>query len=244
MKYDFYGRTIFITGAMGAVGSCAVKEFSENGANIFAFDNSSRILGMQSSQSVTYFHGDITKQEDIRRAVTICLQKYMKIDYLLCAAGYLKLETIEDIQLRDIEKSINVNLLGTYLACQAVLPSMRECNFGKIVIVGSILGQTALPMVSVYSATKAALMSLSKGIEAEYSKYNVNSVCICPGFIKSDMLKPYLPYLLREEFFCKIPTSSKVLISSKEVIDLVLNICNGGNIASKDSCIEIGNCFK
>jgi NAD(P)-dependent dehydrogenase (short-subunit alcohol dehydrogenase family) len=129
---------------------------------------------------------DVSKAEDCERLVREHVERAGGLDLLVNSAGIGIAARVEDAQLRHIDRQLNINLRGLVLVTQAALPHLRRSR-GWIVNLASIAGTQPVPVLPIYAATKAAVISLTHSLNADLDDDGVRAIAICPGFVDTPM---------------------------------------------------------
>ncbi len=189
-------KTAIITGAFGDIGKAIAKKYAENNYNLAltylnTFDadyvNELKSLGAE----VLALRCDQTSESDIINFVNSAYAEYEYIDTAVLSAGKAEEQMLLiERNTTDIDLILNTNLRGTILFCRELGKLMLEKKHGTIEIISSVMGQTGGSLEAVYSASKAALINLTKSLSVELSPHiRVNTVS--PGFIKTKMTSDY-----------------------------------------------------
>lgn len=180
----FFSKSIIITGGSSGIGAATAKLFAQEGATVYVFDV--QPLSYQ-QKGIHYIQCDVAKPEQIAFAVTKVYELATKIDFLFCNAGIHLFANVEETSIEDLQKIVNINLLGTFYCLQQVLPLMRKQHAGAIVLMGSDQAFIAKEQCAAYGATKAAIAQLAKSTAIDYAPYNIRVNCICPGTIETTL---------------------------------------------------------
>ncbi|MDE1866555.1 MAG: SDR family oxidoreductase [Thaumarchaeota archaeon] len=189
------GKVAIITGGSRGIGKATASIFAKEGASVVitAKDNT-RLQSAARELGVVGFAGDIRKNDDVENIVKRTLDRFGKIDILVNNAGMLpKVKPLHEIPEEEWNEVIDINLTGQFRFTKAVVPHMMK-NGGCIINISSDAGLKSFENFEVdsYSATKAALIHLTKTWAIEYAKHKIRVNCICPGVIETDMTEPYL----------------------------------------------------
>jgi len=145
--------------------------------------------------------------------------KYKGVDILVNNAGINKIDKFQDISPSDFDQILQVNLKAPFLLCQAVIPSMKKRNWGRIINISSIFGHVTKEYRASYSSSKFGLDGMTAAIAAELSQFNILANCIGPGFIDTELTRKVLGPEGILEMSNKIPI--KRLGNASEIAALV-----------------------
>ena len=189
-------KTAIITGAFGDIGKATAKKFAQNGYNLAltyfnSFDkdflNELKSFGIE----ILALRCDQTIENDIKNFVNTVCSEFEYIDTAVLCAGVAEEQMLlVERKTEDIDLVLNTNLRGTILFSKEIGKHMINKKHGTIEIISSVMGQTGGSLEAVYSATKAALINLSKSLSVELSPF-VRINTISPGFIKTKMTNDY-----------------------------------------------------
>ena len=189
---DFTDKVVIVTGAGGGIGSAIVRKFTNLGAKVALVDLNSELcesvvqkLGLD-RQHAMCLGLDISVEEQVKDAVLRIAEHYGRIDALINAAG------IPGPSARVEEYSFSVNVFGTYLMMQNVLPVMQKQAKGAIVNFGSVSGICGYPYEIAYGASKAAVIQMSKNAANENGGNGVRINSVSPGWVNTGMMKTIL----------------------------------------------------
>jgi 3-oxoacyl-[acyl-carrier protein] reductase len=181
-SYDFTGRTALVTGAASGIGAAAAARLRAGGAEVAVFDREQ----VEGYVSVT---GDISSSADVDAAVREVESALGRIDVLVNSAG-VPGQSLRAVDVPDEEwhRVFAINTHGSFYMCRAVLPGMIRRGYGRIVLVASIAGKEGNPMAAAYSASKAAVIALTKAIGKDVAGTGVLVNCIAPAVIETPIL--------------------------------------------------------
>jgi NAD(P)-dependent dehydrogenase (short-subunit alcohol dehydrogenase family) len=192
------GRVAVVTGAAGIIGSATIKLFAERGAKIVAVDRKrsdleAAIKQLPASAQALAIAADVTSEDEAKDYVGAALDKFGTIDVFYNNAGVEgEVKPITDYPLEAFRRVIDVNVIGVFLGLKHVLPVMLKQNKGSIINTASIAGLMGSPHIAVYSASKHAVVGLTKSAAWECTGTGVRINCVCPGLIDSRMLSAIL----------------------------------------------------
>ncbi|EAE2250746.1 D-threitol dehydrogenase [Listeria monocytogenes] len=190
--FNITDKVAVVTGAASGIGKAMAELFSEKGAYVVLLDikedvkdvaakiNPSRTLALQV---------DITKKENIEKVVAEIKKVYPKIDILANSAGVTLLEKAEDLPEEYWDKTMELNLKGSFLMAQIIGREMIATGGGKIVNMASQASVIALDKHVAYCASKAAIVSMTQVLAMEWAPYNINVNAISPTVILTELGK-------------------------------------------------------
>jgi len=188
------GRVAVVTGAAGVIGIATMQLLSERGARIVAVDRlkanvQAAISDLPQSAQALAVAADVTTENDVESYVGAAIDKFGTIDIFFNNAGVEgDIAPITKYSLQAFRKVIDVNIVGVFLGLKHVMPVMLRQNSGSIINTASIAGLTGSPEIAAYTASKHAVIGLTKSAATECSASNVRVNCVCPGLIESRML--------------------------------------------------------
>ncbi len=189
------GRVAIITGGGSGIGAATARLFATEGAKVVVADIDKeatervvRDIEQMGGQAVAA-RLDVTCNDDIRKAVQDVIALWGKIDILVNCAGTGDIGWFINSDVETWDRIIAVNLRGTMFFTHAVLPSMVERKYGKIINIASIAGKVGAGMQVVYSASKGGVIGFTKALAREVARYNINVNDICPGPIDTPLYR-------------------------------------------------------
>lgn len=184
-------KTALITGANGAIGFATAKKFLENGYfTIGGYNTGSdriKILEERYKDLFFGFKADLNNEAEISALYGFCEKNFGHIDALIMNAGKDLYKLLADTEVKEWDELFNVNVRAAFVLTKLCIPEMIKRKRGKIVYVSSVWGKVGASMETAYSASKAALIGLSRALAKEVSPSGVNVNCVCPGVIDSAM---------------------------------------------------------
>jgi 2-dehydro-3-deoxy-L-rhamnonate dehydrogenase (NAD+) len=180
--YDFGGQVALVTGGASGIGAATAARLRGGGAEVAVFDREP----VDGYFSLT---GDIASSADVDAAVERVERELGRIDVLVNSAG-IPGESIRTTEVTDEEwqRVFAINANGSFYMCRAVLPGMVGRGYGRIVLVASIAGKEGNPMAAAYSASKAAVIAMTKAIGKDVAASGVLVNCIAPAVIETPIL--------------------------------------------------------
>jgi NAD(P)-dependent dehydrogenase (short-subunit alcohol dehydrogenase family) len=188
------GKVAVVTGAAGVIGTATMRLLADRGARIVAVDRrepdlQAAIKGLPASAQAMAITADVTDEDEVAGYVRAIVEKFGAIDAFYNNAGIEgDVKPITEYSLETFRRVINVNVVGVFLGMKHVLPVMLKQNKGSIINTASIAGLMGSPHIAVYSASKHAVIGLTKSAAWECTGTGVRVNCVCPGLIDSRML--------------------------------------------------------
>lgn len=209
---ELLNRKAIITGACGAFGRKLSLTFAKEGADIALVDikkeelnNLAAEINALGRKALPIF-ADISKENDVNELVAKTVGAFGRIDILINNAGLARSAKIQDITLQEWNRLINLNLTGTFLCCRAVIDYMIQQNYGKIVNLASIAGQTGRRMVGVdYSASKSGIVGITRTLALQVAANGINVNAVAPGPIVTPIFEKNFPPEVVENLMASIP---------------------------------------
>lgn len=182
-------KTVLITGGTRGIGAATVRIFSEKDWNIaFTYQKSDEIARKISAEYDAYaIKADLSNPQQIKASVKKTEEVFGGIDALICNAAIAEQKMFQDLSDEDFENMLEINLFGAVRYIRAVLPQMIHLKKGSIITVSSIWGMEGASCESHYSASKAAIIGLSKSLAKELGPSGIRVNCVAPGVIATDM---------------------------------------------------------
>ncbi len=198
--FDLRGEVAFVTGASKGLGKMFANTLAGAGAKVFLLSFEKEDLDQtekemkDSGYDCMSFFGDITKEDDIQKAVDLCVKTYGKIDILVNNAGCGRInKSPEDTSLAEWQKVIDINVTGSFICARAVGKEMLKRKKGKIINMSSISGKIINKGVhgGSYDVSKQAIDGLTRALASEWARHNINVNAIAPGYFMTDPNKEF-----------------------------------------------------
>ncbi len=205
----FLDRVVLITGAASGIGAATARRFAREGAlvGINDADAAGAETVAQEIQAAggksLAVPGDVTKRAEVAEMVRQIVAAWGRVDILINNAGINKDAMAAKMTEEQWDEVLDVNLKGTFLCAQAVLPGMRERGWGRVVNTSSIGALGNIGQAN-YAASKAGVIGLTKTLALEYAKYGVTVNCVAPGATMTRMMAG-IPDKIKEQIIAKIP---------------------------------------
>lgn len=207
-------KNAIITGGAGSIGSVVADRFLEEGANVIIVDHDQKAIDqvieklISDKRSIKGVNVDVSDEASVARMVDSALQFFRngKIDILANIAGIGPFAKFTDMKVKDWDRTLDVNLKGTFLTSRQVTQHMIKNGGGVIVNMSSTNGILAEEGLAAYNASKAGVILLSKTMALELAKYKIRVNSVCPGFIRTKLQdEAGLPKEMIDNYVSKIP---------------------------------------
>lgn len=221
------GKVALITGGSRGIGAAAATLLAQAGADVVITYRTSRAEALKMRDRITrlgrqclVLNVQATSERDVKRALQMTNRHFGKIDILVNNAGIWKYGAIGSMTERQWDETLDVNLKGVFLFCNAVVRYMKRRG-GKIINIASTAGQRGEAFHSHYAASKAGVIAFTKSIASELAPYGIIVNCVAPGWVETDMSKRVLSSRrTRKEIEKSIPRGR--VASPKEIAGPIL----------------------
>jgi len=234
------GKFAVVTGAGKGIGYAIAKRFLEdNVAGVALFDMDYELVSASAQeldptgQRVMAVKCDVSNQENVNEAFGQVFERFGKVDILVNNAGITRDAMFHKMTVDQAKKVMDVHFYGTFYCCQAVIPGMREREYGKIVNVSSTSAFGNIGQAN-YSAAKAAIDGFTRTLALESARKNITVNSIAPGMVNTDILKTIPENIMQQ----KINATPAQRLGEPSEIASVASF-----LASDDSSWVTGNCI-
>ena len=182
-------KTAIVTGAGAGIGKAICQKLSLNNYRVGMLDLNEENVNEASKgiENSVPLHGDVTNQESIKKA----FEKFGEIpDLLVNNVGIVLFGPLEEHSVEDYSKSLNINLLGSFITSRILINDMIKRGSGSIINMSSVNGVNPGIGIGAYPASKAGIISMTQQMAIEWGKFGIRVNCISPGFIDAGMSKP------------------------------------------------------
>lgn len=196
-QFDLSGKAAIITGGSKGLGLAMAAGLASAGADVMLVNrngvdgvSAARQLSKDFGIKAISFAADIASQEQTENMAAAAMDSFGKIDILINSAGINIRGPIDEITLNDFNKVMEVNVNGSWLCCRAVTPFMKKNRSGSIINLASTLGLVGLANRTPYTASKGAIVQMTRGLALELAPFNIRVNAICPGPFLTEMNIP------------------------------------------------------
>lgn len=192
------GRAAIVTGASRGLGMAVARQLVAEGADVLLVARDPEALRQTrtclqeqapAGKRVLQQAADVSDPSQVEQVVRGALDGFGRVDALVCAAGVQgPIGPVEDVPFADWARTVEVNLFGSVLCCQAVLPSMRRRGYGKIVLLSGGGATRARPRFSAYAASKVAIVRFAETLADELAGTGIDVNAVAPGALNTRLL--------------------------------------------------------
>jgi 2-dehydro-3-deoxy-L-rhamnonate dehydrogenase (NAD+) len=235
-RYDFAGRVALVTGGASGIGRAIAERLRAEGAEVALLDsNAERLETVAGELEALAVTADVTRSADVDSAVARVESELGRLDALVCSAGVggdsLHTDEVSDAEWQRV---FGINCHGVFYCNRAVIPGMKQRGYGRIVNIASIAGKEGNPMAAAYSASKAAVIGMTKSIGKDLVGTGILANSVAPAVIQTPILdqmsEEHIEYMVS-----RIPLGR--LGQPEEVAALV------AWLASEEMSFATGACF-
>lgn len=191
--FDFSGKTVLVTGGAQGIGKETVKGVVAGGGHAVILDINEEVGKATASEvgNCSFYKIDLGSSENIRAVMAQVLADFDRVDVLINVGGVISKAPFEEISDAEWERTLRINLTGTFTTCSAIYPYFKEKKGGRIVNVSSVAGKIGggLLGTAAYASSKAGVNGLTKAIAKEGGKYGISCNAVCPSFTMTSMTR-------------------------------------------------------
>jgi acetoacetyl-CoA reductase/3-oxoacyl-[acyl-carrier protein] reductase len=205
------GKTALVTGASRGIGRAIALELAQEGAKVALNYVSSDARAQEVADEIARFGGtcmlakaNVAHPEEARAMVKRVAAQFGRIDILVNNAGITRDKSLRKMTDEDWLEVVQANLNAVFFCTSAAVPMMIEQNYGRIINISSMNGQTGAFGQANYGASKGGIIAFTKTCAIELAKYNITVNAICPGFTMTDMLAK-VPANIQDQIKARIP---------------------------------------
>ncbi len=188
------GRVAIVTGGGRGIGKRVALAYAREGADVAVVARSSEEITQAAGEIEALgrkglaIQADVCSPDDANRLVESTLETFGQVDILFNAAGTRAVAPSEELPYEDWQRVIDTNLTGSFLCSQAAAGPMKQAEYGKIIMVGSMQAHSGAPFRAAYIASKTGLVGLTKGLGVEWARYGINVNMLSPGYHETDII--------------------------------------------------------
>ncbi len=229
--FNFDGKVVLVTGAGGSIGRDVIKGFAQCGANVVVTDINEE-SAKSAFESIQIYKGNhmalVVDARDVK-SISLMTEKVVsrfgRIDFLINHAGINIRKDIIEYTEEEWDQMCDTNLKGVFFIGQQVGKQMLKQKYGKIVITASVSSIRAKKKLSIYAATKAGVMQLTKAFANEWAEFGINVNAIGPGYVKTNQTEALFKDKAKyEELMSRIP--QKRFGKTEDMVATMLFLCS------------------
>ncbi|MEN9559920.1 MAG: 3-oxoacyl-ACP reductase [Pseudomonadota bacterium] len=216
-QIDLSNRNAIITGGARGIGYAIAERYLKSGAQVMLWDIDTEALSKAQSQlaslgPVRTCAVNLTQESSIKEALELTLAQLGSVDIFVNNAGIAgPNKKVWEYPVADFQQVIDLNLIGVFMCCRAIVPHMMSQSYGRIVNIASVAGKEGNPNASAYSASKAGVIALTKSLGKELAQNNIMVNAITPAAAETDIFKQLTPEFIGY-MKSKIPMNRFVLV--------------------------------
>jgi NAD(P)-dependent dehydrogenase (short-subunit alcohol dehydrogenase family) len=192
----FQGKSVVVTGGAHGIGRASALRFAADGASVAVLDVRDEEGPEVAAECARaggdgrYYHCDVTDPDGVTEAVRRVVSDLGTIDVLHANAGRLRAGTVLETDLAEWSRILSVNVTGMYLVIRETAPVMQRGGGGAIVTTGSISGLFGEPALTAYTASKAAVVNMTRSLAIDFASSGIRVNCVCPGWVDTGFNDP------------------------------------------------------
>ena len=189
------GRVAMVTGGSRGIGRAVAERLAEAGAKIVFSYHADEAAALETTEAIrsqyrmeaASMRADVGNADEAAQLVNMAIEKFGRLDILVCNAGIWEGAAIEEITEELWDRVLDVNLKGTWAVCRAAVPALKRQGWGRIVLLSSTAGQRGEANYSNYAASKAGQIAFAKSLAVELGGYGVTVNAVAPGWVETEM---------------------------------------------------------
>lgn len=226
------GQAAVVTGASRGIGRACALELARHGADVAvnyvaaadAAESCAAEIEALGARALAV-RADVSDAAQAQALADAAIGRFGKVDILVNNAGVNRDRTLARLPVEEWDEVIATNLSGMFYCTKAVVPGMRERNYGRIVNMSSVIGQMGNVGQANYAASKAGVIGFTRTAALELARHNITVNAVCPGFVATDMVNA-LPAEIRDNIRARIPLGR--FGEPEEIAALVRFLCTEG----------------
>jgi NAD(P)-dependent dehydrogenase (short-subunit alcohol dehydrogenase family) len=246
-EHDLTGKVAVITGASKGLGKAMALALGGAGANLALVSrdleqlNAVKLEVEAAGGHAETFQADISEEENVRQLERDVMKAFNGVHILINNAGINLRKQLIEFSLEEWRRVLDTNLTSVFLMCRSFVPHMKGAGYGRIINMTSIMSHVSLPGRSAYSASKTALLGLTRALALELAPESITVNGISPGPFATEMNTPLMQNPeLNQQFLLKIPVGRWGRV--EEIGQLALYLCSeaAGFLTGTDIVIDGG----
>lgn len=188
------GRVAVVTGGSRGIGRAVAKRLADHGTNLVINyvqdrDAAEEVVRSAEAKGVEALsvRADVADLKEAENLIHATIERFDRIDILICNAGIWEGAPVEEMTEQMWNRTMAINLTGTWTVCRAAIPQMKKQHFGRIVVVSSTAGQRGEANYSNYAASKGGQIAFTKALSSELGPHGINVNAVAPGWVDTEM---------------------------------------------------------
>jgi 3-oxoacyl-[acyl-carrier protein] reductase len=193
-KLGLANRVALVTGGSRGIGKAVVELLASLGTHVvvnYVRDEAAAAATVSLARAhgvkADAIQADVSQVDEAERLLKQTVEHFGRLDFLICNAGIWEGGPVEAMSEELWDKTLDINLKGTWSVCRAAVPLMKQQRYGRIVIVSSTAGQRGEAYVSNYAASKGGQIAFTKSLAPELATFGINVNCVAPGWVETEM---------------------------------------------------------
>lgn len=218
------GKTVLITGGARGIGAATARRLRAAGANVSLVglepERLAALVEELGPENAAWFEADVTDVDALTAGVEGTVERFGKIDVAIANAGVHFIGAFETAPLENLERELEINLLGVLRTDKVVLPHLRQSG-GYLLNIASLAAASHAPLMSSYAASKAGVEALTNSIRQEMKPFGVDVGCAYFGFIDTDLVRGSFDHPSSQELNSLMPSFVRTAASVDEAVDAI-----------------------
>ena len=223
-------KVILVTGASSGIGRATAVAFAKEGAKVVVAarrvkegEETVELIKKAGGEGI-FIQTDVTQEEQVKHLVEKTVQTYDRLDCAFNNAGFTSVNSITEETVENYEQVFSVNVKGVFLCLKYEISQMLAQGGGTIVNCASTAGLTGLSPLHLYTASKHAVLGLTKTVALEVAQSNIRVNAVCPGVVDTDMARPLIRLPFNKCLLSKIPMGR--ICQAEEIANAVVFLCS------------------
>jgi NAD(P)-dependent dehydrogenase (short-subunit alcohol dehydrogenase family) len=197
VRFRLDGKVALVTGGGSGIGAAICRAYAEQGARVLVAevnDTNGHQVASELGEAGAFAHTDVTDLSSVEQAVATAVRHFGRLDILVNCAGIGLVGSVQETQEADWDRLLAVNVGGVFHGSRAAIDQMlkQQPKGGVIVNIASVAGQIGVPRRFAYSATKGAVIAMTRQLSVDYVKESIRCNAICPGTVYSPFVEGYV----------------------------------------------------
>ena len=219
------GKVAVVTGAGSGQGRATALALLAEGARVVAADiDEGGLVSLrdEAGSDILIRTCDVSRPEQMEQLIVAAEDTFGGLHAMLNCAGFLRAASVVDTTEEMLDRIISINLKGVFFGCKYAIPALRRSGGGSIINWGSVNSMVAEPDIAAYSATKGAVLMITKSVALEHAKDNIRANCLCPGGVQTPMVESFFDEGFFDDDDAQREYQPLGMISPSEIADVAV----------------------